>query len=1709
MSSPKKIHSTFSFDWIVKSTSYNVKFRKAYEIDEIDEILCSIIEAKGISICQTELGELLGFNLSDVPEEDKFKDIAEEAVLNEYLQQLLEYGLIKKEDKTLFITDLGKEALTTKLKYKFIYASVNLFENVSIKGENLTFSFREIFGLKSQIDIIRPSESSIIIEDSLFKKRLQFQLFENDKFKGELLEVYESNSPIGYSEFKLTGHLLSDNDNFKLFISKEGVDKLILCELINESRNIVFQNKLIHKGKFQYIMDSETPIKINDILEYIDLWNWEELAKNSRIDWSEEQIFDLFKNKGNRNVWKNISENTPIEKIESVIQLFIEYWDWRILTQRFDTKFIFKTINDYKWDFEELSYKEKGLVVNLLSLTKFKLENWDWQYLTQELPDEFAVGNINNFPWDFHLLTTTKFEVFKTVFNSDIERQLLNPWNWNYISQEIKVGYLFQNIEKFANHINWNTILERFFNDEDIANKCVTNQSFKSLLKTALPENFIISHQNYNWSINTIAFFDELNLINWETTSYSKGFDSNRFVTWNEDIFNKYFHKINSEQGYSTVSSSITDYNLLRKHPTFNWDWEEISKNKTLVSDVLFITKIITQKTTISSYLNWGEIFNFHEISFWNKHLSDIEKHIPHDKGQPFWQQLTSREEFGFILSNYNYPWDWKYVTENSSSDIIIKSFEDKQLIEKWDWNVATTKLSKTDIVNNLEIGTPFWDWDFIIKNIFTVSVDLKLEDGILANIASCISVLDDEKKKEIWKILTSVFPIDILYNYIDATSTNITFEWDWDYISGHKHIPTDLVSLNKFKYKLNWTILSDNDSIKTQFNQANWGDDKKGYLVNLKKYLNQFLDKWNWKVLSTNPHLNWNRNILRDFVKQDWDWDYLSEYGDFLKKGKNDTDDYLVKLLNQFPIDYASFSKRQNLIISSNTIQAKANENWDWIVLSQNPKAEISSSLLVDLKEKNWDWITLSKNSKVEISNETIFKLIDKNWDWNSLSNRSKLIFDLEFLSKTLSKTWNWKVVSNHKSFIPTLEILTLTQKFELDWKHLSKHSDLNPTRELLAKFEDKWDWNHVSKQKSIDFKDIDLILRFIDKWDWTYLCESGKIDLNKETLVNFKEYLDWDLLSQNTSIEFTKELIQEYKPFWNWNHLKNNNRINELLGDYVQEIIEASPKLRFINKIAEQYSPWKGSAYHFSNIDNAIQIIKNRKIQSRNKANILGDAAGNVVHRRSDAHEYSRFYFRPHTPTQFYNEFLGKNTNDGYRNNNSDTWVSWYEKARGLGFPKCPLPIFFRFSIQEILLKTKNKCCISNGNMQTTSTSFGSIESMIDKFGFEDLFYTPGQYSTKEDYNRYRDFAQQEFLIQDELGFDELNNFEIVCPTETDKKLLISLIGNENREIFSKIVVDSSYYNNENPRIRITNNETETRIESEFKGEGYLNLYPSIKIDPNSIITGDIERINNDKLIFKSHLVLNNYHEDFKVTFTDESKREWFVYSNKTSKSLNLVNEFNFKDFKVDSLIASLSNLSTTISQMYNSTVRHYKLLNHTKLVCNQFEKYFLENNCKINLNLFRVFLALHDIGKPMAFKNGNKDNQFRYTIEIITSIWKNLPFNQQDLQTVLSLVSNDCLGEYYQEKLSIEVTKKSLIGLSKKTNLSIFDFLKLYMVYYQCDTAAYTADAGGLKFLEHLFEYKDGEKVFDKDEELIKFSPKYWKMYLNLKNEIELCL
>lgn len=1466
-------YSTFPFDWTVKSSSYQIQYRIAFNINEIEDIFCSIINAKGNEINFSELAILLGFNLQDLAEID---------ILYIYLKGLTEFKLIDINQDKIQLTVFGQEALYSKLKYKYFFATTALFENQQATGEKFDFPFKDVFDLENGLSLENKIEKPTF-ENPELKQKLQFQLFGNDFYKGEIIELYESSPYINYKCISLQCEITSIKDSFHLSLYKSNLTKPDLQFLIDKPENTKLKSKLIKNGMYHHILSEKHSITVQDIEMYIDLWIWKELAENPKIDWNDKNIFELFRKNGNVSVWNVISEKAPIESIKSVIQEYAEYWNWNTLTERFDNGFIKEQIEKFNWDFEELSYKETELVISLLSNSAFKDCNWDWNYLSKKLSDKFIEENIENFNWDFYEITVSKNDVFKNTFikyRDKLENLISKSWNWQFISEELNLNFLHKNISELASKLDWHIVLNRFFNNLEITVKCLKEESFKSLLIQYLPDNFVVAHQKYLWTTSLIDFFDQQNLIQWESKTYINGFETNENVEWNRILFQKYQSRISTEKGFLNISKRITDYTLIEDFHNFAWNWEGISQNSIFLSDALFIKRAFTGELKFSRNLDWAIILNsITNLEFINKHLDTFYKITINEDNSLFWNILTKRENHDYIFANIHFPWDWSFITVNSTEQTILDSFEVEELFVKWDWEIATRKLDKESILNNLEKLAHLIDWKFLINVVFTIENELSM-DKQLPIIADCLFVVNSDKRKEFWKDLTAKFSFEVLSSIVEATYKNEKFKWDWDLISNHQTFQVDIKSINTFKHKINWDVFSENVTIKKIFEyqkekEISYND----YFKSTLKYLKTFNDFWNWNILTRNSNLHYNREIIKLFLSK-WDWIFLSEFGGFLIKKKKDKENYLTELLSDFPqIEFEFLSKRKDINIDSSLIIATKDKKWNWQALSENEKAEISNELILELKEKDWDWQALSKRKNIDFSNDTLLKLIDKEWDWNYLSQNPKLVFSAEFIEKTKAKSWNWKSVSRHNTFEPTVEILTLTNEFELDWEYLSKHSSLNPTKELLVKFETKWDWNSITKNLQINFDDIDFIERFADKWNWRFICESGKLRLNNQILNKFKAHLEWNLISSNTNIHFTKEIIQEFKQYWNWSKLKENKRVEEFLGSYVVDEIKEKPILTFIDRIEQQSSNWKGSIYHFSHIDNAVQIIREKKVKSRKTANQLSDSAGNVVYSRTNAHSFARFYFRPHTQTQFYNENLGIDIGMGYMKDGE--WHSWYDKEyRLLDFPKCPKPIYFEFSLQEVLFSFFDKCNISTGNMQRNKTKFGKIEQMIHLFNFQDLFINPGMDS--EEWKKFREYAQQEFMVEKELDFSSLNYFKIICTNEDDRTLLIQLLGEDSIEVINNMVIDDSYYRNENPAIHHYLKDNNLIISSNKQAEGYFIL-TGYDISLLNVVAGDIIKQEVNKITFKSSIeIINPLNIDITVKYIDEINQEWFVCSN-----------------------------------------------------------------------------------------------------------------------------------------------------------------------------------------------------------------------------------
>lgn len=151
--------------------------------------------------------------------------------------------------------------------------------------------------------------------------------------------------------------------------------------------------------------------------------------------------------------------------------------------------------------------------------------------------------------------------------------------------------------------------------------------------------------------------------------------------------------------------------------------------------------------------------------------------------------------------------------------------------------------------------------------------------------------------------------------------------------------------------------------------------------------------------------------------------------------------------------------------------------------------------------------------------------------------------------------------------------------------------------------------------------------------------------------------------------------------------------------------------------------------------------------------------------------------------------------------------------------------------------------------------------------------------------------------------------------------------------------------------------------------------------------------------------------------------------------------------------------------------------------------------------------MIIALHDVGKPYAFRIGNLSRQHGFTIQVIERIKLQLPLTPCHCNIMIALISQDALGLYFQNRLSIDCVKNIIIAKSNECQLSVHDFLKLMTVLYQVDASSYTKDAGGLPYIEHIFVYNSDVKDYDKANNMLRFSNKFAILYSNVQKALKL--
>ena len=358
-------------------------------------------------------------------------------------------------------------------------------------------------------------------------------------------------------------------------------------------------------------------------------------------------------------------------------------------------------------------------------------------------------------------------------------------------------------------------------------------------------------------------------------------------------------------------------------------------------------------------------------------------------------------------------------------------------------------------------------------------------------------------------------------------------------------------------------------------------------------------------------------------------------------------------------------------------------------------------------------------------------------------------------------------------------------------------------------------------------------------------------------------------------------------------------NIKVQEDIPDFESIFADHRSIVTFTNRIKNCRS--NPCIYHFTHFYNAIDVIRSRKILSRDRAEELGllkyDSAGSVVFRSSKAHKFARFYFRPCTPTQYYNEALGADSQLGYYNRRGE-WKSKYPKAVGLGLPKCPVPVFFKFDMDEVLAKVPEQCYYSDRNMQSDNPNVYKIIDRPEALGIESLYSTmddayiaatsSGGYNREihlNEMSKVMRYSQQEFLVMSEFDFSEIKSLQIICYDNSYAELLKKIFADD--PISEKIVEygDESLFERENRRLDLSSSEDNIRLSTDFKDEYYFNITGE-KISEVEFDLSACEVIydTTNELRLKGIIAWKKTDIPFNISFVDPKARtkEWLVYQN-----------------------------------------------------------------------------------------------------------------------------------------------------------------------------------------------------------------------------------
>lgn len=1543
----------------IRSRIHKVFYRKIEIIDDYEHVILSLIDRAGGSIEFDELGLLLGFATKEIKERKIRFDNAEAYLLEKFLSPLIKYKLVENDEEKGLVKILswGKIALEKKEKYRFYSAQVSLpafFELQAIDDKyfdfkNLDFDLK--FKYEREITDKEFLELGVNIQEG-FTNSLKDEFWINSHLDKKLflIDLIEE-KPIDFERNDLTikAAINPINNTLSIYYNDSYQEKLIDVFYYTQNKGLLSDITL--KCIYANFLDSTETINFNNITPFLGIINWEQIIIDNRVVW-EGKFVDLILPNTNQVLSNQTSENCELAFLESNLEKYSNFWDWVSVTKRVDIHFILENLSNYPWDISYLinELEESKLEKNLNEIIKLIGNSQDdIAILIPRISNEFLLKNNKSISLDLNLFLYDNRDEFYQIVFSHLEYK----WDWYYVISNVRLQIFIDNYNEVKSYIQpeinhfLNTIL-------DLKNQDFVEYTY-DFIKEIVEDLNIDSFSKYNSlssivsDINVLKLLNRNNLIYWGDNNFP-GFEKNQNIEWNIFQLKEFIKFFNYQDSIDFLSSEISSNIVIDELNDFNWNWEIISENSSLISKDGFIEKheLRLNFLKVTEYIDVDFLFDKYKLiktnitqenkEFFSKIISNRfsliqilvkERLINGDLIINDWSVVFNKEPKENLLIVVKEYFDIVPFLHNSIqfSELITKEFSIVEILANkdfdWDWNY-TTQLLLEEGLNDEDLKN-YADklyWPLIIEKYY--SKDDLLLSNKLPTISALVNLSNDSIVHSTWEAITNKYPYYDFNDVIQKTFNDTQYKWNWDLISSTEKIDTKLESLNKYKDKINWDLLSSNNVLNEIFNLRNKDlfSDFNSWVTKVKTYLTTFESLWNFKKLSNIGAINWQQKIIESFINK-WDWEILSSDSSRLLSEKDSNtkeknvfrySEYKLDRFREF-IQWDIISKRTDLDLLEEFVVNHITKNWDWVELSLNPKFYPKTEFLKKYSEKEWSWSNFSQAQW--LTADYLIALPDKLWEWELISKNKKISFNTELLNiLSLKNNVDWNEIITSPSLKFDIETINILSKKSISdfWNIVSRSSRLVMNDELLSRYRLDWNWDLLIEYNKIDINDIDLLERFESSLSWDAISRStsfnasievlnifkdklnwkkisSNLELNINVLRQFKDYLDWEVVSSSSKIEFDQNLVAEFIDVLDIYKLKSNPSIAKEAEYFIDSYLADNVNARFVFDLKNRHCKWSSSIYHFTHITNAVNVINSKKILSRNKAfqSSFSDAAGNVVSIRDTAHSYARFYFRPQTPTQFYNECLGKDNSSGRMGwtkqygNWVEEWKSDFPKAQNLGLPKCPIPVFFKFDIKEVLNTFSALCEISDGNMQKSNTRKGNISQMFHRFSFDDVYSTIDNTSDR-DWKTYLDKSQQEFLIKNELDFSKLKNIEIIVRTEEDKQQLINLV---NSNIESIVTVDQyqECFHNNNKVIDYEINNNKFTILSDYGGNGSQSGEFWLETESDYKIVSGKENIlskDGNNLVFYPEIELSFIDKVCFTTFFKDkvtNKPEWEV--------------------------------------------------------------------------------------------------------------------------------------------------------------------------------------------------------------------------------------